>query len=173
MFSVFDKDKDGQLNLDELVLYVAEVKKTGLIEVDEGNIVNELMKRDADTIGFEELKEWTQSPSESLKEAQKQDVQTDPFGNTNVLPERFEPDTVFNYRKKGQHPCFTTTSNDLGKAPGPMEFPTKWRGRKGEFTDGFIVCEPGTGLAINTYHDRGLRTNKTRSNVHKTLDVDF
>ena len=61
-------------------LYVAEVKKTGLIEVDEGNIVNELMKRDADTIGFEELKEWTQSPSESLKEAQKQDVQTDPFG---------------------------------------------------------------------------------------------
>jgi hypothetical protein len=30
---VLDKDKDDLLNLDELVVYVAEVKKTGLVEV--------------------------------------------------------------------------------------------------------------------------------------------
>jgi len=28
-----DKDKDDQLNLDQLVVFVVEVKKTGLVEV--------------------------------------------------------------------------------------------------------------------------------------------
>jgi hypothetical protein len=28
-----DKDKDGMLNLDQLILFLAEAKKTGLIQV--------------------------------------------------------------------------------------------------------------------------------------------
>ena len=35
-------------------------------------------------------------------------------GNTNVVPERFQPTTVFNYKKKVQHPCYTTANHDYG-----------------------------------------------------------
>jgi hypothetical protein len=200
LFKVFDKDKDGQLNLDELVVsthkmlgfmrlhsdrplslttsplpqtYVAEVKKMGLVEVDESKIVSELMKKDADRISFVEFKLWTQSAAEKEQESKQAEVFTDPFGNTNVLPERFAPTTVFKYNKKAEHPCFTTTYNEIGKAPGEMEMPNKWRGKKGDFTTDFVVIEPGQGLTISTYRDRGLRTAKTRSNVHPSLDIDF
>ena len=87
--------------------------------------MNELMKRDAEMICFEDFMLW----SGDEKPDEKPEIFVDPFGNTNMLPERFEPTTVFDYKKKAQHPCFTTSGHDYGKAPGQMELPSKWRGR--------------------------------------------
>ena len=45
---------------------------------------------------------------------------------------------------------------------------------QGVFTTDFVMSEPGKmAVTINNYKNRGLRTNKTRSKVHKEYDVDF
>ena len=76
---------------------------------------------------------------------------------------------------KVQHPCFTTTGHDLGcKKPQQVDMPVKWRGKEGVFTRDFEMNEPGkTTITVNNYRDRGLRTCKTYSKVHNSLDVDF
>eukprot|EP00287_Rhodomonas_sp_CCMP768_P002651 CAMPEP_0196727732 /NCGR_PEP_ID=MMETSP1091-20130531/8644_1 /TAXON_ID=302021 /ORGANISM="Rhodomonas sp., Strain CCMP768" /LENGTH=191 /DNA_ID=CAMNT_0042070389 /DNA_START=11 /DNA_END=586 /DNA_ORIENTATION=- len=179
LFRIFDKKKKGVLDLDQLVAFVAEVRTMNIIEFDESNVVNEMMKRDAEQISFEEFKQW--SNSETAKAAATGEtsggeaaVIEDPFGPATALPDRFQTAQGFTHLAKEQHPCYTTAAHDIGfKKPRDPDMPLKWSGRAGEFTDTFIVNEPGKGLQVNTYVDRGLRTSKTRSNVHEAFDVDW
>ncbi|EKX38666.1 hypothetical protein GUITHDRAFT_144059 [Guillardia theta CCMP2712] len=82
LFGIFDKDRDGKLNLDDLVLYVAEVRKMGIVEIDEANVVNEMMKLDAEYITFDEFKTWSSFASKDQQDTQ---VFVDPFGNSNRI----------------------------------------------------------------------------------------
>ena len=99
----------------------------------------------------------------------------DPFGNSSLVPMRFRDAETFESKVKVQHPCYTTTGHDIGiKRPSQVDMPVKWRGKEGVFTTDFVMQEPGKmAVSINNYTNRGLRTNKTYSKVHRDFDVDF
>ena len=45
---------------------------------------------------------------------------------------------------------------------------------QGVFTRDFEMKEPGKNtITVNNYVNRGLRTNKTFSKVHKEFDIDW
>ena len=173
LFTVFDKTRSRTLNLDQLVDFVAEVRKMDIVPVDEAYIVGQLQQEELEEITFEQFKEWSQAGREPEDDAVEE--QKDPFGNSNIVPSRFSDATQFVANTKVQHPCFTTTAHDLGiKKPQQVDMPVKWRGKEGAFTLDFCMNEPGnTSITINKYVNRGLRTNKTTSKVHTELDVDF
>ena len=62
------------------------LEQMGIVEIDEANVVNEMMKLDAEYITFDEFKTWSSFASKDQQDTQ---VFVDPFGNSNVLPERF------------------------------------------------------------------------------------
>ena len=122
---------------------------------------------------YEQFKEWSYGPDGPEEEPPV--VQKDPFGNSNIVPQRFANSDGFTHNSKVQHPCFTTTAHDIGiKKPQQVDMPVKWRGKEGTFTRDFEMQEPGkASISINNYNNRGLRTNKTFSKVHTDLDIDF
>mmetsp|Transcript_34560 Transcript_34560/g.108343 ORF Transcript_34560/g.108343 Transcript_34560/m.108343 type:complete len:147 (-) Transcript_34560:493-933(-) len=144
-----------------------------IIDIDETYIVEKLQEGQLEQINFEQFKEWSQGPNNASEQVIQGNV--DPYGNNSVLPRRFADASLHKSNVKIQHPCFTTTAHDIGfKKPQQVDMPVKWRGKEGVFTREFEMREPGkTGITVNTYVDRGLRTGKTKSKVHKELDVDF
>lgn len=173
LFKLVDKSGTGKLNLDQLVDFVAEVRKMDIVPVDEGYIVQNLQNDQLEEISFEQFKTWSCGPDDTV--AHEEEVMRDPFGNTNIVPNRFMDASSFVHNAKVQHPCFTTTSHEIGqKKPQQVDMPVKWGGKEGHFTQDFVMQEPGkASISINAYVNRGLRTNKTYSKVHTELDIDF
>jgi len=140
-----------------------------IVQIDEGSIVGEMTKArmddsssksifellslqvDAEFISFGEFKEWSiDVPSNP----EKKPTFVDPFGNTDILPDRFEDPSSMVHKSRSQHPCYTTSYNDLGaRAPSDADMPTKWRGRDGVFTDTFVYDEPGKGMQVSYCFD--------------------
>ncbi len=85
-------------------------------------------------------------------------------GGTTALPVRFADVTTRRYAIKGQHPVYSTTSNEYGrKVPGQLDMPLIYAGCPQTFTKSFPVTAPKSS---------NLVTAVTRSKVHKALD-DF
>eukprot|EP00283_Hemiselmis_rufescens_P009714 CAMPEP_0173419376 /NCGR_PEP_ID=MMETSP1357-20121228/1247_1 /TAXON_ID=77926 /ORGANISM="Hemiselmis rufescens, Strain PCC563" /LENGTH=185 /DNA_ID=CAMNT_0014382013 /DNA_START=30 /DNA_END=587 /DNA_ORIENTATION=- len=173
LFKVVDKQRRGYLDLDQLVDFVAEVKKMDIVAVDEAFIVQRLQDSEAEQITLEQFKDWSCGPDGFVDEVEHDTK--DPFGNSSLVPKRFVDAEVFRSNVKVQHPCYTTTGHDIGiKRPSQVDMPVKWRGKEGVFTTDFVMSEPGKmAVTINNYTNRGLRTNKTYSKVHKEFDIDF
>ena len=114
---------------DLLVDFVAEVRKMDVVFVDEAHIVHNLQQGNLEYITFQEFKTWSKGPSS--QEANLQEAGLDPFGNQGGLPERFANAKKFVHNVKVQHPCFTTSSHDIGiKKPNQVDMPVKWRGKE-------------------------------------------
>merc|ERR1719199_54741 len=174
LFKLFDRRQTGVLDLDQLVDFVAEVRKMDVVPVDEANIVRNLQEGSLDAISFAQFREWCHGPEGEQKDGSAP-VTLDPFGNKSVVPARFENANNWTSNIKVQHPCFTTTAHEIGcKRPQQVDMPLKWRGKEGVFTKDFEMNEPGKStITVNNYRNLGLRTCKTYSKVHRDLDMDF
>ena len=177
---------------DQLVDFVAEVRKMDLVDVDEAHIVQNLQEENLEYITYSEFRQWSHGPS--FGESHLQQEHLDPFGSKKDMPERFVDAKKFLHGVKVQHPCFTTSAHDIGfKKPNQVDMPVKWRGKEvslrtaplqirindhfvsqGDFTRDFEMKEPGkNAITVNNYVNRGLRTNKTFSKVHRDFDIDW
>jgi Ca2+-binding EF-hand superfamily protein len=52
LFQVFDRQRTGKLNLDQLVNYVAEVRKMDIVPIDEAYIVAQLQEGELEEITY-------------------------------------------------------------------------------------------------------------------------
>ena len=187
---------------DQLVDFVAEVRKMEVIFVDEAHIVQNLQEGNLEFISFGEFKNWSQGPSGN-RSPEASSGGPDPFGSKGSLPERFSDVKNISHSVKIQHPCFTTSAHDVGmKRPNQVDMPVKWRGKEvndkshpvsiyfnqknsqgflicilffqGDFTRDFEMKEPGKNtITVNNFVNRGLRTNKSYSRVHREFDIDW
>ena len=160
--------------MDQLVDFVAEVRKMDIVPVDEANIVAQLQAGQVESINFAQFRDWCHGPDGEQKD-DTPEVTVDPFGNKSSVPSRFENAGAWASNIKVQHPCYLTTAHELGgKRPQQVDMPNKWRGKAGVFTRDFEMNEPGKAtITVNNYRNRGLRTAKTYSKVHPSLDFDF
>lgn len=108
---------------------MAEVRKMEIIPIDEGYMVQKLQENEAERISLAQFKEWSAGPDAKIEE--EVEDKKDPFGNSSRVPERFTDSTAFHGKVKVQHPCYTTTSHDIGiKKPSQVDMPVKWRGKE-------------------------------------------
>jgi len=126
--------------LDQLVDYVAEVRKMDIVPVDEANIVQCLQEEQLESITFAQFREWCHGPGGEQQDEREVGTK-DPFGNSSIVPERFANASTFTSNIKVQHPCFTTTAHDLGcKRPQQVDMPVKWRGKVRSCSCVFFSC---------------------------------
>jgi len=95
------------------------------------------------------------------------------FADPTPMPFRFEEGALpsHNHRYSGvqkpQHPCFETSSSDIGKlALTKTDFPMRWYGLEGRFTDQFYRGGAKPGQRVGS----GLNTAMDRSNAHHHFD---
>ena len=88
------------------------------------------------------------------------------FHNLTPMPHRFTEEALpaVNVRHedaKDEHPCYTTTSGEIGRLPMEgSDLPMRWYGRSAIFTSGW-VAEPKTKV------NSGLNTGMDRSDIHQ------
>jgi hypothetical protein len=104
-----------------------------------------------------------------------------------IVPGRFQQVVGFHdYSVQQQHPCYTTSSRDLGKKKPQVinskfvcrcvyishtdaqvvDMPLRWHGAAGHFTKEFEMNVPGAkSVEVNQYRCRSLNVIQTKSKV--------
>eukprot|EP00962_Isochrysis_galbana_P038041 scaffold13431_cov126-Isochrysis_galbana.AAC.1 len=94
------------------------------------------------------------------------------FADPTPMPFRFQESSLAQHNQryathKKQHPCFETSSADVGKLPlSSTDFHMRWYGLEGRFTNQFYLGGARPGQKVGT----GLSTAMDRSSVHHAMD---
>mmetsp|Transcript_19843 Transcript_19843/g.60200 ORF Transcript_19843/g.60200 Transcript_19843/m.60200 type:complete len:184 (-) Transcript_19843:99-650(-) len=94
------------------------------------------------------------------------------FSDPTPMPFRFQEESLALHNQRysahmPQHPCFQTSSAEIGKLPlSKTDFHMRWYGLQGRFTTQFYLGGAKPGEKVGT----GLTTAMDRSSTHHTFD---
>jgi len=171
LFRTLDMKHSGVLKGDDAKLFLDKLLKLKLLELDAEALAD--LRALVDGEAGITIEAYT---AVVLRGEQRQQFELRSKEDGHIVPGRFQQVVGFHdYSVTSQHPCYTTSSRDLGKKkPQVVDMPLRWHGAAGHFTKEFEMNVPGAkAVEVNQYRCRSLNVMQTKSKVHTSLDLPY